>query len=68
MTQIPDQDLATIEKAIQHAKEMRAKHTAEVCGPALKTVGGFALVVVFIPWHAIRHSPFAGCSGFMIGA
>ena len=56
MAQVPDNDLATIEKAIQEAKEVRAKHIAEACGPALKAVGGLALVVVVMPWHAIRHT------------
>jgi hypothetical protein len=56
MSRTHEHDLLSIEKAIQQAKEERARHMAEVFGPALKAVGVSALVVVMMPWHAVRHA------------
>ena len=56
MSQAHEHDLISIEEFIQQAREKRAKRLAEVVMPALKTVGGFALVAVMVPWHAIRHA------------
>jgi hypothetical protein len=56
MSQTHEHDLLSIEKVIRQAKEERAKHMAEVLGPALKTVAISALVVVMVPWHAVRHA------------
>jgi len=56
MSQPHEHDLDSIEEFIQLAREKRAKHLAEVLGPAVKTVGGFALVAVIIPWQAVRNT------------
>ena len=56
MSQPHEHDLDSIEEFIQSAREKRAKHLAEVLGPAVKTVGGFALVAVIIPWQAVRNT------------
>ena len=56
MPQPHEHDLASIEQFIQLAREKRAKHMAEVFKPAVKTVGGFALVAVMIPWQAVRNT------------
>lgn len=49
-------NLVRIEEIIRQAKARRAQDTAEVCGPALKTFGGFALLVVLVPWQLARQA------------
>jgi len=56
MTQAHEHDLASIETIIRQAKERRARHMAEVAGPTLRTVAGFALVIIMMPWQAIRQT------------
>lgn len=56
MTKTHEHNLDSIETLICQAKERRAKHIAEVMAPVFKTVGGFALVIVMVPWHALRHT------------
>jgi len=52
----PEFDLFSIEKHIQQAKEVRAKHITEICTPALRILGGYALIAVLVPWQLIRHT------------
>jgi len=56
VSQAREHDLASINECIREAKEKRAKHIAEASGPALKAVGGFALIAVMVPWHAVRNT------------
>ena len=51
-----EHDLVSIDVVIQQAKEQRAKEIAEACAPALKTLGGFALVAVLVPWQLVRQA------------
>jgi hypothetical protein len=51
-----EHDVVSIEQVIWRAKEQRAKDTAKVCGPALKRLGGFALLAVLVPWQMVRQT------------
>lgn len=56
MTKTREHTLDSIDEVIWQAKQKRAEHIGEVMGPVFKTIGGFALVIVLVPWHAIRHT------------
>jgi len=56
MLQAREHDISSIEECIRQAKEKRAQHIAEASRPTLKTIGGFALVAVMVPWHAVRNA------------
>lgn len=56
MTQTQEHNLASIDELIRRAKEKRAKHIAAICGPGLKTVSGLVLIVLMLPWQAVRHT------------
>lgn len=49
-------NLVRIEIVIRQAKAQQAKDMAEVCGPALKRFGGFALLIVLVPWQLARQA------------
>jgi len=49
-------DLGRIETIIRQAKAQRAKDMGEICGPALKRLGGFALLIVLVPWQLARQA------------
>jgi hypothetical protein len=51
-----EHDLVSIDVVIQQAKEQRAKDIAEACAPALKTLRGFALAAVLVPWQLVRQA------------
>jgi hypothetical protein len=51
-----EHDLVSIEQVIWRAKEQRAKDTVKICGPALKRLGGFALLAVLAPWQLVRQA------------
>ena len=56
MTRMHEHNLASIDQLIWQAKQKRAQHIAAICGPALKTVSGFVLIVLILPWQAVRHT------------
>jgi hypothetical protein len=49
-------DHVGIENIIRRAKQQRADHMAEALGPALRGLGGFALLAVLMPWHLVRQT------------
>ncbi len=49
-------DVVSIENIIQQAKQERARHMSQALAPALKAIGGFALIAVMMPWHLVRHA------------
>jgi hypothetical protein len=49
-------DHVGIENIIRRAKQKQSERLAEILGPSLRGLGGFALVVVLMPWHVVRQT------------